>query len=63
MPLSPAQQRLWFLNRVEAQDAAAADTVVQAAESVYNLPVVLRLRGRLDVAALKRAVMDVLAIA
>ncbi|MET8653322.1 amino acid adenylation domain-containing protein, partial [Nocardia aurea] len=57
VPLSPAQQRLWFLNRVEAQ---SVDTSA-AAESVYNLPVVLRLRGRLDVAALKRAVMDVLA--
>ncbi|MGW4773422.1 amino acid adenylation domain-containing protein, partial [Nocardia sp. NPDC004278] len=51
IPLSPAQQRLWFLNRIETQDRAA---------SVYNLPVVLRLTGRLDVNALERAVLDVL---
>ncbi|MBF6466099.1 non-ribosomal peptide synthase/polyketide synthase [Nocardia beijingensis] len=52
VPLSPAQQRLWFLNRVETQDGA---------DSVYNLPIVLRLIGRLDVTALERAVLDVLA--
>ncbi|MGW4283509.1 non-ribosomal peptide synthase/polyketide synthase, partial [Nocardia sp. NPDC004750] len=52
VPLSPAQQRLWFLNRVESQDGA---------DSVYNLPIVLRLTGRLDVTALERAVLDVLA--
>ncbi|MGV9541089.1 non-ribosomal peptide synthase/polyketide synthase, partial [Nocardia beijingensis] len=52
VPLSPAQQRLWFLNRVESQDGA---------DSVYNLPIVLRLTGRLDVTALEGAVLDVLA--
>ncbi|MGV9614853.1 non-ribosomal peptide synthase/polyketide synthase, partial [Nocardia xishanensis] len=52
IPLSPAQQRLWFLNRLESQDDAPG---------VYNLPVVLRLTGRLDVRALERAVLDVLA--
>ncbi|WP_156095182.1 non-ribosomal peptide synthetase, partial [Nocardia lijiangensis] len=52
IPLSPAQQRLWFLNRLESQDGAPG---------VYNLPVVLRLTGRLDVRALERAVVDVLA--
>uniref|UniRef100_UPI003CC80DA8 non-ribosomal peptide synthetase n=1 Tax=Nocardia gipuzkoensis TaxID=2749991 RepID=UPI003CC80DA8 len=52
VPLSPAQQRLWFLNRIESQDGA---------DSVYNLPIVLRLTGRLDVTALERAVLDVLA--
>ncbi|MEU2126475.1 amino acid adenylation domain-containing protein, partial [Nocardia niwae] len=52
VPLSPAQQRLWFLNRVETQDGA---------DSVYNLPLVLGLTGRLDVTALERAVLDVLA--
>ncbi|WP_444543655.1 amino acid adenylation domain-containing protein, partial [Nocardia asiatica] len=51
-PLTPAQQRLWFLNRIESQDGA---------DSVYNLPIVLRLTGRLDVTALERAVLDVLA--
>ncbi|WP_369635427.1 amino acid adenylation domain-containing protein, partial [Nocardia sp. JMUB6875] len=52
IPLSPAQQRLWFLNRIEAEDGE---------RSVYNLPIVLRLRGELDIAALEQAAMDVLA--
>ncbi|MBF6298600.1 amino acid adenylation domain-containing protein [Nocardia amamiensis] len=50
--LSPAQWRLWFLNRIESQDGA---------DSVHNLPIVLRLTGRLDIKALERAVLDVLA--
>ncbi|MEU1428767.1 non-ribosomal peptide synthase/polyketide synthase [Nocardia sp. NPDC005746] len=52
IPLSPAQQRLWFLNRIEAEDGE---------HSVYNLPIVLRLRGNLDIAALEQATLDVLA--
>ncbi|MEV6321024.1 amino acid adenylation domain-containing protein [Nocardia sp. NPDC051787] len=52
VPLSPAQWRMWFLNRIESQDGA---------DSVHNLPIVLRLTGRLDVKALERAVLDVLA--
>ncbi|BEK92864.1 non-ribosomal peptide synthase/polyketide synthase [Nocardia seriolae] len=52
IPLSPAQQRLWFLNRIEAEDGE---------QSVYNLPIVLRLRGALDIAALEQAALDVLA--
>ncbi|MGW4356405.1 amino acid adenylation domain-containing protein, partial [Nocardia sp. NPDC004582] len=52
IPLSPAQQRLWFLNRIEAEDGE---------HSVYNLPMVLRLRGNLDIAALELATLDVLA--
>ncbi|WP_456239147.1 amino acid adenylation domain-containing protein [Rhodococcus artemisiae] len=48
IPLSPAQQRIWFLNRFDT--ASAAD----------NIPVALRLRGRLDIAALRAAVHDVI---
>ncbi|GGK92074.1 non-ribosomal peptide synthetase [Nocardia jinanensis] len=44
IPLSAAQQRLWFLNRFGGADGGA-----------YNIPVVLRLRGPLDHAALRRA--------
>jgi amino acid adenylation domain-containing protein len=43
LPLSYAQQRLWFLHRMEPDNP------------FYNCPVALRLEGRLDVAALARA--------
>ncbi|GAB2541556.1 non-ribosomal peptide synthase/polyketide synthase [Nocardia heshunensis] len=52
IPLSPAQQRLWFLNRIESEDGE---------HSVYNLPIVLRLAGNLRIADLEQAAMDVLA--
>ncbi len=46
-PLSFAQQRLWLVDRIEPGSAA------------YNMPSALRLRGALDVAAL-RAALDAL---
>ncbi|WP_420030026.1 amino acid adenylation domain-containing protein [Rhodococcus ruber] len=49
IPLSLAQQRMWFLNRFDPESAA------------YNLPVALRLSGRLNVAALQDAIRDVFA--
>ncbi|MBL1075546.1 non-ribosomal peptide synthase/polyketide synthase [Nocardia sp. 2] len=51
IPLSPAQQRLWFLNRLESEEGE---------HSRYNLPIVLRLSGALDIAALEQAAVDVL---
>ncbi|MBB5918301.1 amino acid adenylation domain-containing protein [Nocardia transvalensis] len=49
IPLSSAQRRLWFLNRLEPESGA------------YNIPIALRLRGDLDLEALERAVADVVA--
>ncbi|HEU0076774.1 MAG TPA: amino acid adenylation domain-containing protein, partial [Longimicrobiaceae bacterium] len=43
LPLSFAQQRLWLVDRLEPGSAA------------YNMPYALRLRGALDVAALRRS--------
>jgi amino acid adenylation domain-containing protein/non-ribosomal peptide synthase protein (TIGR01720 family) len=47
--LSPAQRRMWFLNRFERANVA------------YNMPFVLRLTGPLDRAALRRALGDLVA--
>ncbi|MDF0674714.1 MAG: amino acid adenylation domain-containing protein [Nitrospira sp.] len=46
VPLSFAQQRLWVLTQLEPHGAS------------YNLPIALRLSGRLDVAALERSVNE-----
>jgi acyl carrier protein len=48
MPLSFAQQRLWFLNRLEPESA------------FYHCPVALRLRGALDTAALGRTLREII---
>ena len=47
IPLSFAQRRLWFLNRFDPGSGA------------YNIPVVLALKGSLDVAALRGAITQV----
>ncbi|MFI7892145.1 amino acid adenylation domain-containing protein [Streptomyces sp. CACIS-1.16CA] len=49
-PLSAAQQRLWFLHRLEEEPTAA-----------YNVPIALRLTGTLDERALERALADLAA--
>jgi amino acid adenylation domain-containing protein len=48
LPLSPAQQRLWFLDRVDPGRAH------------YNGPLNLRLRGRADLPAMKRALDEIM---
>nr|WP_153347567.1 non-ribosomal peptide synthase/polyketide synthase [Nocardia aurantia] len=53
IPLSPAQQRMWFLNRFDTTTASGD------AAAAYHIPLILRLSGTLDVAALRAAVDDV----
>ena len=48
LPLSFAQQRLWFLDRLEAGTATA-----------YNVPAALRLTGLLNIDALSRSLTDI----
>ncbi|MDJ0429704.1 non-ribosomal peptide synthetase [Rhodococcus qingshengii] len=47
LPLAPAQQRLWFLNRVAPESGA------------YNIPLAVSLRGAVDPDALSAAIVDV----
>ncbi|QPK49500.1 non-ribosomal peptide synthetase [Streptomyces gardneri] len=55
LPLSPAQQRIWFLNRAERSDASAEE----GSGATYNVPLALRIHGTPDTDALRRALDDV----
>ena len=48
LPLSFAQQRLWFLNQLEASSSS------------YNVPHAVRMQGRLNVAALERSLAQII---
>jgi amino acid adenylation domain-containing protein len=47
LPLSFAQQRLWFIHELEPSSSA------------YNMPVAVRLKGRLDQSALERTLSEI----
>ncbi|WP_081908917.1 non-ribosomal peptide synthetase, partial [Gordonia terrae] len=47
VPLSYAQRRMWFLNQFDPESTA------------YVIPIVVRLRGDLDVPAMRAAILDV----
>ncbi|MEK6283892.1 MAG: amino acid adenylation domain-containing protein, partial [Acidobacteriota bacterium] len=47
LPLSFAQQRLWFLNHLEGESA------------VYNIPTAVRLTGQLNISALEQALTEI----
>src|SRR5215510_10871426 len=47
-PLSFAQRRLWFISQLHPADCT------------YNIPAALRLKGRLDVPALERALNEII---
>ncbi|TCJ94268.1 amino acid adenylation domain-containing protein [Nocardia alba] len=49
IPLSLAQRRMWFLNQFDPESVA------------YNIPMAVRLRGAIDVEALRAAVADLVA--
>ncbi|MFC6935656.1 condensation domain-containing protein [Actinomadura yumaensis] len=49
LPVSYAQERLWFLNQLEGRTAT------------YNMPIPLRLTGPLDYDAMRAALRDVVA--
>ena len=48
LPLSFAQQRLWFLDQLEPGSAA------------YHVPILIRLTGPLDVSTLERSIREVI---
>src|SRR3989442_11493117 len=48
-PASFAQQRLWFLDKLEPQ------------QSAYNVPFAIRLNGDLDIDALERSLRELIA--
>ena len=47
LPLSYAQQRLWFIQQLEPESA------------IYNVPIAVRLEGMLDVAALRQSLSEI----
>ncbi|WP_036528987.1 non-ribosomal peptide synthetase, partial [Nocardia sp. CNY236] len=59
-PLSLAQQRMWFLNRFAAEISEPAVTTSRRA-AAYNIPAAVRLRGILDVPAIRGAIAAVVA--
>ncbi|WP_424102173.1 non-ribosomal peptide synthase/polyketide synthase [Moorena producens] len=48
LPLSPAQERLWFLNQLEG------------ASGTYNIPGTIRVSGNLDINALQQALSEII---
>ena len=62
LPLSYAQRRLWFLDRLEGAGArAAAGRAPGSGLASYTIPLAVRLTGGLDRAALHGALNDLVA--
>ena len=58
IPLSYAQRRLWFLDRLEGSGEGRGASGTRAGSGTYVIPLAVRLAGDVDRAALEAALCD-----